>query len=571
MWKLRRTPALSSSAGVTLIEVLVAVVLLLIGVLAVVRIYPTGLDLIRHSSTRSLALRLAEEQMEQWKNRPSSLPDAIVALDPQGRWNALVNPNAEFKTEEPAWQSPPTGEDVNHNGRLDPGEDLDGDGILDPGKGFEQLESLLFRQIFREQAVIPSGGVYPLAAGLPDPTRPVEVTTRYHRSPRNSPAELSLTDDQHRYAINYASREVWFDNDTAADRAVWIDFTYIDGQTGQRQQVLEEPHTLPRAPVGATAPTRTADLLGYSIPLPAGSTIVPGSETVRRRLMPGSGAPYRFNLRPELGVVEFAPENAGLPVEVSYTALDWRIIQEEKTVQQVGPEWVIYTTLPFILNRQEDPRYGGLDGTGNWPDIQIVDVRNPRAIGFDPAATHYRSGRIVLTGNTYAGQRVRVFYRSRDSWAVQPMKAAMTYVEDWRTAGFDRQNPALTDYSPAQADPWRYRYGLVGGQLYLAFYPSEVGQAVVVDYRYDDNPSDLIPPVSVEGEMHLIPAPADPSAHPLADPVQGMCLVRLHTPMQGGRQFTIDRVRGTSLRARVSWHEKALIKYIDLDTYLTRP
>ena len=566
MYRVRRIPGGASTAGVTLIEVLVAVVLLLIGVLAVVRIYPTGLDLIRHGSTRSLALRLAEEQMEQWKNRSSSLPEAIVALDPQGRWNALVNPNAEFKTEEPAWQSPPTSEDVNHNGRLDPGEDLDGDGVLDLGKGFEQLESLLFRRIFREQAVVPAGGIYPLAAGLPDPRDPVEVTTRYDRTPRNSPADLSLTSDQRRYAINYATREVWFDNDPAAERRVYIDFTYIDGSSGQRQQVREEPHTVPQAPLGATAPTRTVDLLGYSVPLPAGSTIVPGSETVRRLL--------RFNLRPELGLVEFAPENAGLPVEISYTALDWRIIQEEKTVQQVGPEFVIYTTLPFILNRQEDPRYGGLDGTGGWPDIQIVDVRNPaNSVSFnpDPNVTHYRSGRIVLSGNAYAGQRVRVFYRSRDRWAVQPMKAAMTYMEDWRTASFDPQSPALTDYNPRQAEPWRYRYGLVGGQLYLAFYPSEVGQAVVVDYRYDDNPADLVPPVPVEGEMHLIPAPADPSVHPLADPVQGMCLVRLHTPMQGGRRFTIDRVRGTSLRTRVSWHEKALIKSIDLDTYLTRP
>lgn len=559
MRRWRRMDSLSSPAGVTLVEVLVAVVLLLIGILAVVRIYPTGLDLIRHGSSRSLALRLAEEQMEQWKNRSNRLPDAIAAVDPQGNWKVRINPEAEFETKTP---------------------DLDWQSESAP-EGYEQLESLWYRRICREQAVIPAGGTYPLAAGLPkidpnrpvakiDPNHPVEITTRYHRSPYNSAGELSLTSDQRNYAIDYSTREVWFDNDLDADRSVWIDFTYIDGSTGQRQRILQELHRVPQAPQGATAPTRTVELLGYSVPLPPGSTLVRGSETVRRLLISDSRAPYQFKVRPELGLVEFAPENAGLPVEISYTVLDWRILQEEKTVVRSGSQLVIHTTLPFILNQREDPSYGGLYGTGNGPDIQVVDVEAAVPLNVDTDRTNYRTGRIVLAGNAYEGQQVRVFYRTRDRWAVQPMKAAGAYQEDWRSADFDPEAPNLRAYRRAQAEPGRYRYGLVGGRLCLAFYPSERGQAVVVDYSYDDDPNDPIPPVAVEGEMHIIPAPADPSADPQEDPEQGMCLVSLNTPVQGSRQFTINRVHGTSLRIRVSWHEKAVIKYVDLNTYLTR-
>jgi hypothetical protein len=62
--------------------------------------------------------------------------------------------------------------------------------------------------------------------------------------------------------------------------------------------------------------------------------------------------------------------------------------------------------------------------------------------------------------------------------------------------------------------------------------------------------------------MHTVPDP---------DATLGLCPVRLNTPVGGNRQFTIDRVHGTSLKVRATWHEKTSIRRVDLDTYLTRP
>ncbi|MGV3618789.1 MAG: hypothetical protein ACO1SV_25985 [Fimbriimonas sp.] len=71
-------------AGTTLIEVLVVIVIFLVGILAIVQIFPKGFQILVMSRNASVATALSRDEIERMKSRPEQLPDAIVALYPDG-------------------------------------------------------------------------------------------------------------------------------------------------------------------------------------------------------------------------------------------------------------------------------------------------------------------------------------------------------------------------------------------------------------------------------------------------------------------------------------------------------
>ncbi len=70
--------------GFTLIEVLVALVVLVIGIYAMLRIFPPGYSAIETSQQRTVAAQLAEAELNRWRLQPDAIPDAIVATDYTG-------------------------------------------------------------------------------------------------------------------------------------------------------------------------------------------------------------------------------------------------------------------------------------------------------------------------------------------------------------------------------------------------------------------------------------------------------------------------------------------------------
>ncbi len=70
--------------GFTLVEVLVALVILLVGIYAVMVIFPRGYAAMEATQLRTIASQLAESELARWQLAPESLPDAIVATDYNG-------------------------------------------------------------------------------------------------------------------------------------------------------------------------------------------------------------------------------------------------------------------------------------------------------------------------------------------------------------------------------------------------------------------------------------------------------------------------------------------------------
>jgi len=70
--------------GFTLVELLVALVVLMIGVYAMVRIFPSGFGAIESGQQRTRAAQLADAEIARWKLHPDTLPDAIIATNYDG-------------------------------------------------------------------------------------------------------------------------------------------------------------------------------------------------------------------------------------------------------------------------------------------------------------------------------------------------------------------------------------------------------------------------------------------------------------------------------------------------------
>lgn len=72
------------TAGTTLLEVLVVIVIFLVGILAVVQIFPKGLNILVLSRSSSMAAALARDEVERLKAHADELPDAIVPVMADG-------------------------------------------------------------------------------------------------------------------------------------------------------------------------------------------------------------------------------------------------------------------------------------------------------------------------------------------------------------------------------------------------------------------------------------------------------------------------------------------------------
>src|SRR5256885_17141947 len=70
--------------GISLIEILVVMVLLLIGILSVIRLFPGGFLVNRWSEESTFASRLAKQEVDRIANSPGNLMTAIVPVRPKG-------------------------------------------------------------------------------------------------------------------------------------------------------------------------------------------------------------------------------------------------------------------------------------------------------------------------------------------------------------------------------------------------------------------------------------------------------------------------------------------------------
>ncbi|MCL5104157.1 MAG: hypothetical protein M1133_08590 [Armatimonadetes bacterium] len=588
LWKGKR--------GTSLIEVLVVMAVLLVGIMTVVQMFPTGFRVVRAGESQSIASKLAQQEIERWKGLSANLPAGIVPIRDDGTlW----------------YGSYPTTGDVNSKGAM-PGPSLYGH--FDFGSGIERANALNRRYVIGETTAIPTANYFQTGGGAVFGSRymlafsPIDVS-------RDANGELDGLaikggdmrrrdiDPSYLKAGEFAARgfiegnTLRFQVAVAPDRNVvervyHVSFSYW-ARTGQN-----DPGTLytkldaqvpvvhngldnrdrsvwvdvPFTPVNGTAESIEMD----SIACARAFQEQPGSWTLD---------PYEFKLAdPILGVVAFNPNGNGVyehtslglkPLEarIDYRIYDLRIIREDRVVPAPAPSSAdtipIKMALRFILNvgdptdnpDEQDGYKGLMTGSQIVPvPIYIVDLatglqmETPSSFFVDNVDFKIGTvdvprfanlvdweGNVISPDVDMVGRHLRFFYRADGDWSVQCHKAYSNY-----TRVYD--DTSLIDY----------RSYMLAAPNRLLFVPCDLDQMVSVDFTYGKIGG------GNDGEHRVVGY----CAQIQLDSTNGDICVDLPLPV--GAEIRRLAVVGVSLRARVVWRDGKVWRHVDMDTNLTR-
>jgi len=561
--------------GFTLVEVLVALAILAVGVYASLAIFPTGFATVAYNRSLTMAARLAEGELQRWKTRAASLPEAIVSRDPD---TGVV------------------------------GTDYDPDRLYfeAPNRNWQPDATWLPRTIIGETVVVPhppdvgTAPAYqvplyvltmsPLDAAHPDL---VVYSTPYHEV--DDPHQLDPAADHYQFCANYDQGYLDFD-ESALDRHFRIEYAWYqvlrDGGgniTGQAiRHVVNDPDPGTGSPprlISAGGPNRitlSCALDAGGGPHPDFAGVVHDSIRVYQafhwvtdpaELPLDSGEFYAPTSALVTGVLQFADADAGRTVKVDYQVADWQILRQE---QILGREGIIRAEAMPIRQATDftPPRTTAglpLDSVGGtaidivavnvstgealYGSDQVTVINPPDAHGYRGTfAVDYLNGNCTFSSGGVGSNRVggtwRLMYRSLDDWTMQVLKAAEYYLAS------DTGAPARGDqlYTLAPPDPTNPNPALRYYVYKLAFPESERGKMVSVDYSYTRS--------GVPGRTTVNDALFRLEPESVGGAPRGVVLLPPQLNYAGSplSSLTISSVRGVSLRARAIWVGRGLTR-----------
>ena len=554
--------AAGRSRGFTLTEILIAVAILLIGVVAALKIFPPGFDAYMAGQQVTVAQRLINNTLTAFQEDPNSLPDAILPV-----WT--TDPNQSLPPYNPYYPNyidgaPPLSfTDLNavdwrsasssvglkwYSYHLYP--DID-----DPWPLWEPTSVRVLRRIIGEKVSIPSNFSASLRFGPVqangDPTNISNINNnniivydlRYRKVAKpvldgmnQNGNGSSNSADQLYYALTSSGNQqnmldtinLLSNASYQGASAIRLSFFCQNQQNSsdieQVAPTLVYPMTTTPTALPITTTSNTSLALTVSqqtIVLPAGWTMIPGSEQLNRAYVsvpfvgssPSPITTGEYQINPQLGIIYFSNSDGGRTVKVDYSVLDWNILHEDAIVDNDG-----YLTLslpnPKVANRPNYPREPNSWGlfnpmpapgnSGSTAVMALIDLytgdtytvqynpANPSArqyLGADSAALSPMPTNITLdfsdanhrrvrigglaanatqfatpNWNALAGRNFRVFYRAQHDWTLQIYKP-----------------PAQFWYTTLPVTGWdQYTFVTATNNVYL---PNiYAGQSVAVDY-----------------------------------------------------------------------------------------
>jgi len=602
-----------SKRGTSLVEILVVMVVLLVGILTVVQMFPTGFRVVRSGESQTIAGRLAQQELERWKTMAANLPSGILAVDESG----LTVVNDQFP-------GPPFDDYLT---------DSNGEVITEEGRAARgNLFNL--RRVVDETTGIPVAGYFQTGGGTkygsrytlafspivvkhdPETDKLVnfavksgDLSRRKGDSSENPPI---LRPGQ--YAIDTAivggpAFNVAFPaNPSAGSCVYYISYSYWAVPEGSAEADAELLSVVNQV---VEVPGDQADWVQVPVQVAAGYELLEIEEetdTCARGFEDRTGVewsdnPYEFQLAdPILGVIAFNPTGHGryeytaqgikpIKARIDYLIYDTRIIREDKVVPDnvtddpaLGDVVQIKLALRFILNNgdptdnPDEPEYKGLVTLGQGEvtvadPMLVVDLATGLRVSFPMGNVDFQSGIVSLPARadlldwgsnpvaedvSLVGRNLRFFYRADGDWAVQCQKAYLNYQRlhgssqlDYCHYRFDSDN---------ESNPNR-----------LWFAKCEAGKTVAVDYTYvkdvfgADNKS-YPTEMKISGEAYQISDAPDGT---------GECFIDLEPPRfaehsTAGDIQRVYAVVGTSFKARVIWRDGKRWRHVDMDTTLTR-
>jgi type II secretory pathway pseudopilin PulG len=519
----------------TMVEVLVAAAVLMIGVWAVAQGFPTLLANITGEQHRTQAARLADAKINNLRQSPGSLPDAVRGLVPT---TASIDPTS--KPKDPFVTTNPL------NSRDD----------------IYQVEG----QMAKVPAPAPgsSYALMPVSMGLLNTSDPgVTVYTVESLTRMPYPPDSPATNAPPGYFYLNASGTLFIPAgyDGARLDYVWVDSTsvshWVEGERLLRANQSPAVQTLLVQPAwrksqtpsfGFTAalsqPSRCWGFRKLTLLDPGDDPDLPGQVAVE----PNFGGGLIFNRA-----------DSGKTVLIDYTL---RLVHGKRD-QYLIEDHTLGESISQIDNTGPTPDpdhrivtvqlgWGGLDKL--FPDAYVlaVDLQNGLEYYSDdtsgnvmlpPTPDNLRSGQVVLeVPTTSIGHLVRFYYKTTNDAMLSVYKPPTDFI--------DAATAAASDSAANEA--WRtYSTSLAGGYTLLQFSLSNLGYTVAVDYvHYDTGVNRL-----VTGELHTLGS--DSSGQ------HAICRLNRSGVIE------IRAIHGVSLRARSWWiSPSGLLRHYDVDTIL---
>lgn len=600
-------------SGFTLVEIAVALAIFVFGALAIVRIFPPALSLVRGSERRTIAARMDSARLNIYETRQAVPPDAIyttVQLDQFGNNACGAYPTGIALG---SWCDP--------DATATPTLALTYTGGANSNSIPRRPQDILnktalgnFRHIQGERHEVKQADIggtlttyvltqFPWAGPLKvykeDTIKGVRIDSNgfLNFSQARTTAGASFNDgsprppDTHR--SSFGAPEI------IGDTTYYVSYRYFaDAGTSfvASQGVVDEPLRMydnanwPAIP----APQQARVLIN--------SNVVPGTVQVRyRQRVPVFPAPPIPPGDDRIGVVRLSDTiNAGAfkpkgtlagqttdPAEytavIDYDVYDWQIMVHDEV-----PTLPTSTGAPNQLNLNLPVLNIEPEGTHNVNSLGPITVLFQRPPNPQPVLqwANLSNGTLTATPgparitdiNTTAGRLTlevptstptRVVYRTLDLWAHQVGVAARSYVQ------FLSARPVSSPREPWREYVWIPNAPAQNGVLY--FQASEAGKQVIVDYTYretatntDRKMTGIVLPISGE----LVPASSVPGGFTANSTQVAVALLRDLKGNQLGQTIGkpvigIDSVRGLSVTARTAWIENQ--RYTQVTTKGYRP
>lgn len=593
-----RTICGSRRSGTSLVELLVVIVIFLVGILAVIQIFPRGFQIIANTRSTTMMVNLVRTEMDRISGRTDQLPEQILPVI--YLWSGsdvVISPDPNRGPDDIG----PFTNRIDENGN-----------ILDAGGNNLGRWSYLsgannFRRIIGEGGPVPAprrvgsriGGLTLLqfAPVVFNPSYQSlfqvygnDMTRRFGDPPPfvRRDFEYYVTNDDD------PSAEIWIAANPAKVRNYRLAMTawVSNGGSTQRREVL----TTISVPAGA----------GYvNFPLSAYAGLQGGEtfygaewDSIRlaRRFDPVvafSADPYEFQLLDEtLGLILFNPTGYSaqeqrngrripLVAKVDYDVYDWRIIREEfrisdsypteqrlklsnlMTRNRVGPDGKFWSGLNVFVSDE-------LGGTENR-DFIVLDMETGGIVSKASLRIDYSIGLvtfvdadnnpangvqigIIFPGDaapstvTANGRAVRCLYSAVGEWAVQVTKAAASYRSVLGT-------PGVAEFYAGGAGQYYLGSPLaVGESLTRIYFPRmDVGKKVTIGKIWYDVAGGGEPRQLLNQDFVITNSPVDPAV--------GLPYIDIRTQAPDALSINYARygygvrgIRGASVSVRALWN-----------------
>ncbi len=577
----RVTARKSRRQGFTLVEIMVALVIFVFGAIAILRIFPQGLGIVRDTEHRAVATRMSRTTLGEQESRIAVQPEAVYNFDPAstfpGGWAEAINL---------------AGQALSYTGG--PNSNSIPRGPQDP---IQETALGRFGRIRGERQTVKnaSGGAYTGSYVLTrfpyvgDPTAPPELRKVYvyreeiingvrisasgfldfSRAKTANGASFSGTPavrppDTHRHSMALT--------DAVDDTTYYVSYLWQQALSSGSPRVQGVTEESLRMPKDTTAPVWTDGVDGRVTTMTG--TVIPGLVQVRLRqlasIVTSSTTPTSPVLTPPqdfndatAGLVRLSL-SAGQSVSLDYNVADWQALAHDETVSNpspaetpaptVGKRWTVSAPMRGI---DGEPGITTLfirsNGTVEWAQLKGTVTNSGGATGSTIFEPGFNGPASRLTYDTPDNTQTRTVYRTLDNWSHQLGVAARTYQH------FITNRATAAPNSPREG--WREFVWLPGnnpngGKLY--FQPSDAGKVVMVTYEYMDGTtprliSNAMVPIGEElietGSIPTFPA----GFAPVTSRVVFAQLSDLQGNPLGAGVSAVRSVQGVSTMARTAW------------------